>query len=110
MADGSLLCVVTKAKSNKGGDGVFVVIKENTEIISLKYRVAERLKIPMQSLSLKFICEREKKFSISIDNDDDLNLMFEYCRRNGFTDANLYATSAAESSTSQNTQTTPETA
>ncbi|XP_020254373.1 uncharacterized protein LOC109831464 [Asparagus officinalis] len=77
MADGSLLCVVTKAKSNKSGDGVFVVIKENTEIISLKYRVAERLKIPMQSLSLKFICEREKKFSISIDNDDDLNLMFE---------------------------------
>ncbi|XP_020271728.1 uncharacterized protein LOC109846900 [Asparagus officinalis] len=68
------------------------------------------LKIPMQSLSLKFICEREKKFSISIDNDDDLNLMFEYCRRNGFTDANLYATSAEESSTSQNTQTTLETA
>ncbi|XP_020249344.1 uncharacterized protein LOC109826739 [Asparagus officinalis] len=90
MVDGSLLCMVMKAKSNKGGDGVFVVIKENTEIISLKYQVSERLEIPMQSLSLKFICEREKKFSISIDNDDDLNLMFEYCRRNGFTDANLY--------------------
>ncbi|XP_020258605.1 uncharacterized protein LOC109835015 [Asparagus officinalis] len=89
MVDGSLLCVVTKAKSNKGSDDVFVVIKENTEITSLKYQVSQRLKIPTQSLSLKFICEREKKFSISIDNDEDLCFMFEYCRRNGFTDANF---------------------
>ncbi|XP_020262981.1 uncharacterized protein LOC109838960 [Asparagus officinalis] len=102
MAESPLICMVSLGERT-----VFSRVTCATSFFEFKFDVAERLKVPYDTLSMVYKSERIPDLSFEIENEDDMECMVEHNRNIGCLEIHIRATIDVDVSRCENTPKQP---